>query len=116
MTDLPKHPFEMRPLSQEEGGGWLITFPDLPGCLADGATPEEAIEHGKDAVAAWLDAVQAAGREVQQPGDACSGGFVIRSWWMGQRRIFRLDRDGFAVYRIKWGHQSLAFEELEPAG
>ncbi|MBK1630566.1 toxin-antitoxin system HicB family antitoxin [Thiohalocapsa halophila] len=78
MTELPKYPFEMRPLSEEEGGGWLIAFPDLPGCLSDGATPEEAIENGKDAVAAWLDAVQAAGRKVPQPGDAFSGRFVTR--------------------------------------
>ena len=34
--------FEIRPLSQEEGGGYLITFPDLPGCMSDGDTPDEA--------------------------------------------------------------------------
>jgi antitoxin HicB len=24
------YPFEIRPLSKEEGGGYAITFPDLP--------------------------------------------------------------------------------------
>jgi integrase len=38
----------MRPLIADEGGGWLITFPDLPGCMSDGETPEEAIENGRD--------------------------------------------------------------------
>ena len=47
------YPFELRPLTKAEGGGWLITWPDLPGCMSDGATPEEAIENGKDAFAAW---------------------------------------------------------------
>ena len=47
------YPFELRPLTKQEGGGWLITWPDLPGCMSDGETPEEAIENGKDAFASW---------------------------------------------------------------
>jgi hypothetical protein len=35
--------FTIRPLTEDEGGGWLIEFPDLPGCMSDGATIEEAI-------------------------------------------------------------------------
>jgi predicted RNase H-like HicB family nuclease len=27
----------LRPLSAEEGGGWLAEVPDLPGCMSDGA-------------------------------------------------------------------------------
>ena len=38
------YPFELRPLTKAEGGGWLITWPDLPGCMSDGETPEEALE------------------------------------------------------------------------
>ena len=38
-----EYPFEMKPLSIDDGGGWLITFPDLVGCMSDGETPEEAI-------------------------------------------------------------------------
>ena len=30
---------EIRPLTDEEGGGFFATFPDLPGCMADGETP-----------------------------------------------------------------------------
>lgn len=48
------YPFELRPLTKAEGGGWRISWPDLPGCLSDGETPEEAIEHGKNAFAAWM--------------------------------------------------------------
>ncbi len=43
------YPFEsythvISPLSPEEGGGFLISFPDLPGCMSDGETIEEAIQ------------------------------------------------------------------------
>lgn len=47
-------PFVIRPLEAEEGGGFLIEFPDLPGCISDGETIEQAIENGMDAKAAWL--------------------------------------------------------------
>ncbi len=48
------YPFDLRPLSKAEGGGWLISWPDLPGCMSDGETPEEAIENGRDAFLAWI--------------------------------------------------------------
>jgi antitoxin HicB len=54
MKGKPDYPFSIRPLSEEEGGGYLIEYPDLPGCIADGATPEEAIQEGRDAVRAYL--------------------------------------------------------------
>ena len=38
-----QHRFEMRPLTEVEGGGYLVEFPDFPGCMADGATPEDAL-------------------------------------------------------------------------
>ena len=49
-----EYPYEIRPLSNDEGGGYSIVFPDLPGCRSDGATPEEAIENGRDALKSWL--------------------------------------------------------------
>jgi antitoxin HicB len=53
MTDrLPR--FEISPLSEDDGGGYLIAFPDFPGCMADGETPEEAIAEGRDALASYL--------------------------------------------------------------
>ncbi len=72
------YPFELRPLEKEEGGGWLIVFPDLPGCMSDGETPEEAIVNGRDAVAAWMAAAKEAGREIPRPGELPSGKFIAR--------------------------------------
>ena len=50
MADLSQYPFEIRPLSQEEGGGFLITFPDFSECISDGETIDEAIQNGLDAL------------------------------------------------------------------
>jgi antitoxin HicB len=73
-----EYPFEVRPLSKEEGGGFAISFPDLPGCLSDGATPEEAIENGRDALASWLAVAREMGDDVPKPFSTVSGRFVQR--------------------------------------
>jgi antitoxin HicB len=56
MKKQPANRFEIRPLKQEEGGGYFITFPDLPGCMSDGETIEETIKNGAEAEIAWLTA------------------------------------------------------------
>jgi antitoxin HicB len=33
------YPFQIRSLTEEEGGGYLIEFPDLTGCMSDGVPP-----------------------------------------------------------------------------
>jgi antitoxin HicB len=47
----------------------LITFPNLPGCMSDGATPEAATANGKQAVADWIKVMRSAGREIPVPGE-----------------------------------------------
>ncbi len=80
MKDLNKYPFELRPLTNEEGGGYLISFPDFNECLADGETVEEAIIEGKSALAAVITTLQEKGLAVPEPGSygAYSGKFVQR--------------------------------------
>jgi antitoxin HicB len=46
----------IEPLSDADGGGYLISFPDLPGCMSDGETIDEAIANGRDAFSAWMSA------------------------------------------------------------
>jgi antitoxin HicB len=54
--------FTARLLSGDEGGGYLIEFPDLPGWMSDGETIEEAITNGEDAKRCWIAAMNEAGR------------------------------------------------------
>ncbi|ADG07593.1 type II toxin-antitoxin system HicB family antitoxin [Kyrpidia tusciae] len=42
------------PLEDEEGGGWLAEVPLLPGCMADGEIPEDAVANLEDAKRAWI--------------------------------------------------------------
>lgn len=61
------YPFTTRLLSVEDGGGYLIEFPDLPGCLSDGETIDEAIVNGADAMQCWIAAMKEAGRSIPVP-------------------------------------------------
>jgi len=76
MATEPKVPiprFEIRPLSVEEGGGYLVEFPDYPGCMADGATPEEALVEGRDALTSYVQTLKALGRPTPATGGAYGG-------------------------------------------
>ncbi len=68
--NISVYPFTMRPLSAEEGGGWLISYPDLPGCMADGEMPEEALRNGADALQSWISTAKEFGDPVPEPGSA----------------------------------------------
>jgi len=57
----------IRPLSAEEGGGYLATVPELPGCMSDGETPQEALENVFDAIGCWIEAAREMGRPVPPP-------------------------------------------------
>jgi antitoxin HicB len=73
----------MGPLTLDEGGGYLVEFPDLPGCISDGQTVAEAVANPRDAQAAWIAAMREAGRPIPAPGadpaDGYSGKWVLRT-------------------------------------
>jgi antitoxin HicB len=60
--------FIVKRLKPEDGGGYLIAFPDLPGRMSDGETPNEAVTNGREAFAAWVDTCIAEGWAVPAPG------------------------------------------------
>lgn len=62
-----EYPIIIAPLSLADGGGFLATVPDLPGCMSDGETPEEAMHNVMDAIEEWIDASRVLGREVPPP-------------------------------------------------
>ncbi len=80
MRDPGQYPFEIRPLPEENGGGYLISFPDFSECISDGDTPEEAIHNGWDALQETIAALESLNLPVPEPGSggSYSGKFVQR--------------------------------------
>jgi len=66
MADLSEYPVEIRPLSQQEGGGFLITFVDFLECISDGETIDEAIQNGLDALRETVAALESKGYPVPE--------------------------------------------------
>ncbi|HEX2763484.1 MAG TPA: type II toxin-antitoxin system HicB family antitoxin, partial [Allosphingosinicella sp.] len=58
---------DVRPLAPELGGGYVAEVPELPGCVSDGDTPEEALANAYDAAGAWLETARELGRDIPVP-------------------------------------------------
>ena len=80
------YPFAVRPLAAGEGGGYFLEFPDLPGCMADGATPEGAVREGTDALRSWLATHRELGRPIPSPA-SYSGNWRMRAPKSLHRRL-----------------------------
>ena len=57
----------IEPLSKADGGGFLATVPELPGCMSDGETRAEALANVEDAIATWIHSAQKMGHTIPKP-------------------------------------------------
>ena len=78
---MTRYPLEI--FWSEEDKGFIAEARDLPGCSAWGATEANAAVEAQRAIAAWLEAARAAGREIPKPSvaeplDRYSGKFIVR--------------------------------------
>ena len=80
MSKLADYPFEIRPLTVDEGGGFLISYPDFSDCISDGETVEEALKNGQDALESTIATLKSKTLAVPTPnsGGVASGKFVAR--------------------------------------
>jgi antitoxin HicB len=77
-TAAARYPFEIH--WSDEDQRFIATVYDLPGCLADGETEEEAARAAHDAAQLWVEVAQEEGRDIPRPsrtGDP-SGKFLLR--------------------------------------
>jgi antitoxin HicB len=65
--NLKDYPFTIRQLSAEDGSGYLVEFPDVPGCMSDGETAEESMVNGLDALKSALLTLREFGEPFPQP-------------------------------------------------
>lgn len=62
-----RYEVDVKPLSEELGGGYIAVVPELPGCKSDGDTPQEALQNAYDAIAGWIEAAQEMDRAIPAP-------------------------------------------------
>ena len=66
MNDKYEH-YSMVIQWSEEDHVYIVTVPDLPGCVTHGSTYEEAAKQGQDAIESWIDASRASGHPIPSP-------------------------------------------------
>ena len=73
-------PYRMEIVPDTAEGGFVVSFPDLPGCLTCGETMEQAILNATDAKKVWIEAALETGMEIPVPDslDGYSGQFKLR--------------------------------------
>ena len=52
-----------------EDGAYGVVFPDLPGCVAMGATVDEALTQAEEAARDWVESMEAHGQSIPAPSD-----------------------------------------------
>ena len=50
-----------------EDEAYVVDVPELPGCMAHGATRQEAIKNAKDAIKFWIKTAKDDGLEIPEP-------------------------------------------------
>ena len=73
-------PYRMEIVEDKDVGGFVVSYPDLPGCLTCGETIETAVTNAVDAKKAWLEAAIEEGIDIYEPDslDDYSGQFKLR--------------------------------------
>jgi predicted RNase H-like HicB family nuclease len=51
----------------EEDRAYIAEVPELPGCMADGATYQEALKNVQVIISEWIETAESIGREIPTP-------------------------------------------------
>ena len=73
-------PYRMEVIPDTAEGGFVVRFPELPGCLTCADTLEDAVRNAADCKKEWLSAALEDGIDIPEPAseDEYSGQFKLR--------------------------------------
>jgi len=59
--------YEMIIYWSNEDERFIVEVPELPGCMADGASYEEAIRNAQQVIEEWIETARELGRAIPEP-------------------------------------------------
>ncbi len=73
-------PYRMEIAEDRDEGGYVVSFPELPGCITCGETLQSAVANAEDAKREWIAAALEAGITIHEPDEPenYSGQFKLR--------------------------------------
>ena len=80
LEEYMKKPYKMEIIPDTEEGGFVVSFPELPGCVTCAESFETAMQNAVDAKKSWLEAALEEGLVIPEPGELeeYSGQFKLR--------------------------------------
>ena len=80
LADYMAMKYRMEVIEDKDEGGYVVSFPELPGCITCGQTVESAIANAMDAKKIWLEAAIEDGIQIHEPDslEEYSGQFKLR--------------------------------------
>jgi antitoxin HicB len=92
-------------LRSQDGGGYVVDFPDLPGCLTEGDSIDDALANAAEALSGWLFAAIKANQDVPVP----------RARRGRNYRLVEPDLDVTLPLLILWARKSRGFTQSQMA-
>ena len=59
--------YEMIIYWSDEDQSFVVEVPELPGCMADGSTYQEAVKNAEVIIQEWIETARELGREIPEP-------------------------------------------------
>lgn len=80
LNDYMAMPYRMEIVEDKDEGGFVVSYPDLPGCITCGETIEIAVANALDAKKSWIEAALEQGIQIYEPDclENYSGQFKLR--------------------------------------
>lgn len=80
LNDYMEMSYRMEVVEDRDEGGFVVSYPELPGCITCGETIETAVANALDAKKAWIEAALEDGVAIQEPDslEDYSGQFKLR--------------------------------------
>lgn len=80
LAEYMKLPYRIEIVPDTEEGGYVVSYPELPGCMTCADTLDQAIKNAEDAKREWLIAAMEEKLEIPEPVtlDDYSGQFKLR--------------------------------------
>ncbi len=61
------HKYEIIIFWSEEDGSYVAEVPELPGCMADGPTYQDALANAEQIIREWIETASELGRPIPKP-------------------------------------------------
>ncbi|MBT9776879.1 hypothetical protein GPL15_10220 [Clostridium sp. MCC353] len=97
IDEYMKLPYKMEIIEDSDEGGYIVSYPELKGCITCADTLENAIANIKNAKQAWLEAAIETGCVIPEPDDLEKYSGRFRG---GPGKVFPLPGPSFEKYAV----------------